>query len=66
MLVGPVGFIGLIVLPVIEGESGFELQLPNDPGIAGLSLFVQTAAPDANQAQGVAFSNGLQLTICPP
>lgn len=66
LLVGPVGFIGLIVLPVIEGESGFELQLPNDPGIAGLSLFVQTAAPDANQAQGVAFSNGLQLTICPP
>lgn len=66
LLVGPAGFIGLIVLPAVDGESGFELPLPNDSGIAGLSLFVQVAAPDAQQSQGVAFSNGLQLTICPP
>lgn len=66
LLVGPGGFIGLIVLPVVHGESGFELPLPNDPGIAGLSLYLQFAAPDATQSQGVAFSNGLQLTICPP
>ena len=37
--------------------------LPNDPGLVGLVIHMQTAFLDPSQPNGVAFSNGLTMTV---
>jgi len=41
------------------------VPLPDDPSLAGGFLHFQSAAFDGGQAQGAAFSNGLELIVCP-
>lgn len=41
------------------------LPIPADPALTGVTTYWQTAAPDANQPEGLALSNGLRLTVCP-
>ena len=47
------------------GLSTWNLPIPPSSAYAGLQVFVQTAATDLAQSGGMAFSNGLELLICP-
>jgi len=40
-------------------------NLPVPTGLAGFQAYFQTAAIDASQTGGIAFSNGVEFTICP-
>lgn len=47
------------------GESLWSVPIPNNPALIGGSVFLQTYAPDGTLPGGIAFSNGLELIICP-
>ncbi len=55
----------LMVLPaqVVSGEGRANIRIPNNARLEGGSLFLQTIAPDMVQPAGVAFSNGMKITI---
>ena len=46
------------------GLASWILQIPDNPTLAGLSVYLQAFAPDGAQPQGFAFSNGLELRFC--
>ncbi|MCA8953421.1 MAG: hypothetical protein KDE27_28165, partial [Planctomycetes bacterium] len=46
------------------GTASFVLALPNDPGLAGLTIHAQFAALDPGAPQGVSASDGLQVPLC--
>ena len=46
-------------------ESILNVPIPNNPALAGLEVDFQAFGGDATQPQGFAFSNGVQLIICP-
>lgn len=48
------------------GESTIDFTIPNDPGLIGYTAYGQSIALDPNLPNGLAFSNGLKLTICAP
>ena len=48
-----------------SGTANFNLPLPNLPSIVGATAYFQAAAPDAAQSAGLAFSNGVELVVCP-
>jgi len=41
------------------------VPLPSDPALAYLTVYAQAGVLDAGQAQGWAFSNGLEVILCP-
>lgn len=45
------------------GSSTNVIPIPNDPALAGISVFFQSMAEDGGQPFGFAFSNGLELTL---
>ena len=57
--------IATLTVPTVAGTATLPLPLPNDPNLAGASLFVQSLSFDIAQPAWLAFSNGLELTICP-
>jgi len=54
-----------VALPSAGGESVWSVLLPSTPSLAGATFFLQSLALDAGQAYGLAFSNGLELALCP-
>lgn len=70
-IVGGVGLVnlGLVILtgvaPAAGGTAVYNAPIPTDPTLAGLSVYIQSAAPDSAQPGGWGLSNGLQLTLCP-
>ena len=66
MLVVDIGTLALIVnVGASGGTASFSLPLPNLPSIVGATAYFQAAAPDAGQSAGLAFSNGVELVVCP-
>ena len=57
--------VATLKVPVVAGTAVLPLPLPNDPNLGGASLFLQALSFDPTQAGWLAFSNGLELTICP-
>lgn len=53
---------GVLNVGITGGSGSLVLGMPNSPDLVA---FGQAAVPDASQSQGWAFSNGLQLVICP-
>lgn len=51
-------------LPAFGGESALTVPLVNDPALNGFVFDLQAIAPDAGQAKGFAFSNGLEVELC--
>lgn len=64
LLVDPALLFGVYALPVVGGSAHFELSVPAGPALIGAQLYLQSAAFDAVQPAGFAFSNGLAATIC--
>ena len=58
-------FIPMTTLAVSGGQTVWNVPVPNNPAFVGLSGFVQSAAGDAGQPGGFAFSNGVEMVICP-
>ena len=58
-------FIPMTTLAVSGGQSVWNVAVPSNPAFVGLSGFVQSAAGDAGQPGGFAFSNGVEMVICP-
>jgi hypothetical protein len=54
-----------VALASTGGESVWSVNLPSTPGLAGASFYLQSLALDSDQPFGLAFSNGLKLTLCP-
>lgn len=55
------------LLPVetlADGSGSVSFSLPSDPTLAGIQLYAQAVVADGSQVAGVAFSNGLALTVC--
>lgn len=48
-----------------SGSATVNVPIPNNPGIAFLPIYMQAGAPDGSLPGGWAFSNGVQLVICP-
>lgn len=65
LLVGLGGFFAVLALPATAGATALPIPIGSDPAAVGFSLYFQVAAADPAQSSGVAFSNGLQFTICP-
>ena len=57
--------LALVFLPAAGGQTVWTVALGANPALAGLSVYFQSAAPDAGQPQGWVFSAGLELAICP-
>jgi hypothetical protein len=53
-------------LPLTGGATSVTFSVPNLPELVGADIAWQAIAPDATQAKGFAFSNGLLTTICSP
>lgn len=47
------------------GTSTWNLAIPANPALAGMTGYAQAAALSANQPGGIAFSNGVELVVCP-
>lgn len=58
-------FIPMQTIAAPGGTSVWSVNVPSNPAWVGLSGFVQAAAFDAGQPGGFAFSNGVQMVICP-
>jgi glucose/arabinose dehydrogenase len=54
-----------VALPSSGGESVWSVLLPSTPSLAGATFYLQAIALDPAQVYGLAFSNGLELTLCP-
>jgi len=56
----------LLLEPVLitGGTGGFGLNLPNDPNLAGVSVFMQAAMFDGVGPQGWSLTHGLEMIIC--
>jgi len=65
LLVDPGQLFGVYARAVVAGSAQLALAVPAQPALAGATLYLQSAAFDAQQAGGFAFSNGLAATICP-
>ena len=65
LLVDPGALAVVLNTPVVESVSSLPLPLPNDPALAYASLYFQSFALDLGGPAGLAFSNGLVLTMCP-
>ena len=48
-----------------EGTATVAAPIPNDPALAGLTVFTQWIVADAGGPQGLAASGGRKITICP-
>jgi hypothetical protein len=48
------------------GEVHKQLNVPNDPVLHDLTIYLQAALRDSGQPQGWVFSNGLTGTLCEP
>lgn len=54
------------LLSITGSPMPVKLDIPTQPGLAGLHVFGQAAALDLTQPGGLAFSNGLELVLCAP
>jgi hypothetical protein len=54
------------LLTVLFNPTQIKLVVPPNPGLAGVHVFGQAAVLDVTQPGGLAFSNGLELTLCAP
>jgi hypothetical protein len=61
----PGGLIPMVFPGVGAGGGGLVLSftLPDDPGLAGVSVWLQVLAKDAGAPKGVSLSNGLEERI---
>ena len=65
LLVDASKVVATLTVPVVAGTASLPLPLPINPNLAGTSLFLQSLSFDPTQPGWLAFSNGLDLTICP-
>jgi hypothetical protein len=65
LLVSPVPFLNLFPTGAVAGTANFLSPIPNDPVLGGVELYFQSFEFDGGQPQGIGFSNGLRLKICP-
>ena len=54
----------LLIEAPLDGRSSNVLPIPNDPGLAGATVYLQSLTLDPSQTQGWAFSNGLSFELC--
>ena len=54
------------LLTVLFNPTQIKLVVPPNPGLAGVHVFGKAAVLDVTQPGGLAFSNGLELTLCAP
>ncbi len=72
LLVDPAGsFYVMVALPLsgptgVAGAGSFDIvdEIPNDPLLEGIHLYVQVLVVDVGATKKVAISDGLDLTIC--
>lgn len=55
----------LAVTPAVGGDASLSIPISNLSGLIGLSLYLQSGAPDASSPSGWRLSNGLRLTFTP-
>ncbi|MDG2149237.1 MAG: hypothetical protein P8N09_06920 [Planctomycetota bacterium] len=66
ILVDPANWILFGIGTDALGEVHKQLNVPNDPVLHDLTIYLQAALRDPGQAQGWVFSNGLTGTLCEP
>ena len=66
LLIAPAQLLVTFFVPATGGTATWNLPLSNDPQFVGLKVYTQSAAVDPSLPIGAAFSNGVELTICPP
>lgn len=64
VLVDPGQIVAQSAALPIAGGAPWIVHVPNNPNLAGAKLYFQSLAPDPLQAEGLAFSNGLEVTLC--
>ena len=71
-LVGGTGLVdlGQLVFPLTAiagsgGTSSWDLVIPNNPALVGVSVYFQSASPNAALPNGWELSNGLEVLVCP-
>ena len=52
-------------LPAAGGVAVYNGVVPNNPGLIGLQVYMQTGIRDGSQPGGFGLSDGLQLTVFP-
>ena len=57
--------IPMSILPAVGGQTVWNVAIPGNPAYVGFAAHFQTAAFDAGLPGGLAFSNGVELIICP-
>jgi hypothetical protein len=65
VVLDPLTWLTTLVAPAAAGTASLPLPIPDDPSFAGGKLYFQAFELDTAQVEGVAMSNGLELTICP-
>ncbi len=65
VLIDPFTALTPLFVPTVAGASAVTLPIPANPALAGVSLFFQSFGLDGTKPQGLALSNGVELTICP-
>ncbi|MBL8696658.1 MAG: hypothetical protein JNJ88_21375 [Planctomycetes bacterium] len=51
--------------PASQGSAPWALAIPSLPALAGYNAYFQSVALDPSLPQGLAFSNGLRMVLCP-
>jgi len=64
LLVDLAGALYFNLVSDAAGAAHFAALAPNDPALVGLTVDVQALLVDASQVGGLAFSNGLEATLC--
>lgn len=57
--------IPMSILPAVGGQTVWNVAIPGNPAYVGFAAHFQTAAFDTGLPGGLAFSNGVELIICP-
>ncbi|MEO0650427.1 MAG: VCBS repeat-containing protein [Planctomycetota bacterium] len=65
LLISPAPPAQSFTVAAAGGVANFVAPVPNNPALAGVSLFFQAFEVDLAQPNGLAFSNGVEAVICP-
>ncbi len=57
--------IPMSTIAASAGQSVWNIHVPANPNLAGVPVYIQTIALEAALPGGFAFSNGVELVICP-
>ncbi|MEM7308394.1 MAG: matrixin family metalloprotease [Planctomycetota bacterium] len=65
VLVDPASLFAVLTTSVTGGTGVQPIAIADQPSLAGARVFAQSAQIDAGQPAGIAFSNGVELVVCP-